>query len=276
MRYLKKTFEYLFILEKGKRFAVISVLSLPVSIVFAWLFPSGKYTTWLANYNNRPNTFWDAWTFNSGGYQYWIALLLAFILIMIFVSMSVNIISRSLRIGIFKVKSLLTELNDSFFPVLHGTLTYIILLSIYKTILSLLLMFWQNISNSHVYFALSLITMIVMFVGAVACFSFTTLYIPIMAFTGVRSRIAIYSSIRKSSSSLVSLMIAVLIPILIKTLIGSLIALKHDILLTFITDGVLNALLFSYMICFIMIAYYEIEQLKRQDYPREYFFKNKK
>jgi MFS family permease len=275
MRFFKKTIEYLFKLDKGKRFLALFFLALPAGFAMSAMAPGYVLTGWINNYSAETSSFWSSWTFGRGDYFFPIALGALLVCFLVFGSVMVTILTRSIKIGVFKVKGFFRDFNDSFFPTLNTTLLYISIFLIYKVITALLLQLWQSVLGDVAGLVLSIISMLVIFGLAMFVVTLTSLYLPVMAFTGKRSKFALTLSIHKGNKNFFSMMLAMGIPLLVVWVATSLVGLLDIRPLSFVISTVLYASLFAYLITMSVVAYVDIEGIKREDYPRGYIEKQK-
>lgn len=275
MRYLRKTLQYLLILENGKRLLTLFLISVPAGIAASFAFPTESVYEWIKNYSVGNTNFWQNWTLGGSRFAVWMGLLAMFMLLIFSISVMASIVSRSLRVGVFKVERLIYEFNESFFPAFFTVLLYILAYIVTKTIITLFLVLWQTLKFKALSLGLSLFTFALLLCGASLLLSYTVMFLPTMSFNGLKARDALIASVRKCGGKARKILPAIALPIAVVIVIGSLIAIFEIPLLSQIIDSVLYSLLFAYLLSLSMISYYEIEQLKREDYPREYFFRKK-
>jgi len=276
MTYLKKTLEYLFVLEKGKRVILLFLISIPAGIALSFVAPTGALTDWLRHYTLGNTDFWLLWNFGTKGYVFWIWLALLYFLTVFDVSVLSSVVSRSLRVGKFKIKSLVEEFNDSFFASFFTATVYLLLFLIGKTLMTLLLVLWQTVPSAPVSAILSVLMLVIVLFGLCIFGSFTLLFLPLMTFNGLRPRPSFVASVQKCGRTLWRIFPSLAIPIVVFSVSGGLIALFGIPLLSKTWDMAVYSLMFPYMVTLTMVSYYDIENIRREDYPREYFFRNMK
>lgn len=273
---MKKTLEYLFKLEKGKRFITLYFLSLPVGVTLAFTSPTWGYARWINEYTTGNTDFWYNITLGRGGYDIPIAMIFLFFAALFFLSVQSSVISRSLRVGVFKMTGMMKEFNESFFPSLYAVCFYFLMFVLFKCILGFFLVIWQNVVSVSLSLFLSVSSQIIISALFVLGISLTILFVPIMNFSGVKPQAALLSSLQKCSRHIIRIALAGGIPFVIVILAGVLIGLLRIPLLSEILDVLMFSFLFCYYVSFSMISYYELEQIKREDYPIEYFYKGQK
>jgi hypothetical protein len=275
MKFIKKTLEYLFVLEKGRRFLLLFVLSTPIGAAAAFLTPTRYYTEWILNFTVGDANFWHVFTFGRGGVAFPVTLAIFLAAAVIFVSAQATIVARSMRVGVFKAGKLFGELNESFYPSFFAVLIYTAAFIVFKTVSTLLLVLWQYLDYQAVAAVLSLLSLIIVYLSTVVFVSIASLVLPIMGITGLRPGPALESSVRKCSRHLKALALGIGLPIVVLTTAGALVGLTGNVLLSELADTFLYSFMFSYLTVLAYVAYHEIEEIKREDYPREYFYKGK-
>jgi len=229
-------------------------------------------TNWIREYPNVNNSFWHIWTYGLGGFRFPISIALIVITASVFGSVMVSIISRSMKMGVFKYGRFFRDMNESFIPTLFSAITYAGIYVGYKVLVTLLLRLWLRLSPVA---GLSLSIISILIACSVSAFfiSLITLLIPIQAFTGVKTKRAIGLSIHKANKSTLQFMFASAVPLIGVMIIRGLIGLLQLRVLSLILSCVSYAFLFAYAITLSMIAYTETEGIVREDYPRGYIKK---
>lgn len=276
MKYFIKTCEYLFKLEKGKRFFVLFLFALPIGVAIAAAMPQGSLINWLSDFNSA-TSFREAWSYNgninilvSG-----LAVPITFVLILFFLSVMTTVISRSLRVGVFKAESVFRDCNESFIPVLQGAFGYIVTALLLKVLMTLLLQLISRIELAVIAAILTAIVAVITYVGFFMLLTLGILYLPFMSFNGLGTFEAFIQAAGKLSGGTYRRMaFAVIIPSLIVPAIGMAVGVANSLIASVIVESVLNAVLLTYIVTLAFVSYYEILGLTREDYPREYFYYN--
>lgn len=276
MKYLKQTFAYLFLIERGKRVLLLYLLSIPVGISFAMMFPSYPFLQWVLRADAEASGFWSNFTYGINGYVYWIgagALLLTFV---VFVALASTVVSRSMRMGKFRIVSVLADINDGFFPAAYMALTVIAAVTLLKTASSLVVGLWFRLSNPVLVSILNGACTVA--IGVVAMYLATVLvaYFPLMIVNGLKPYSAFINSVRKCVRHKKHLFVGIFLPVATVTVGGILVSLAANPLASVLFDSFTYAFLVAYFIPFVLIAYYEIEGIGREDFTREYFFRKSK
>ncbi len=275
MQYFKKTMEYLFVLEKGKRFLTIFLLFLPVGFVAAFAAPNAVVFKWLSNFTVGDTDFWHAWCLNGnlnrdvtlGG------LCVAVVFIMFFFSVISTVVARSMRVGVFKLSGIFREFNENFFPVMAATLMYGAITIVIKTLMTAFFVMFQTFEDVVVAALFSCVVGILSFF--LLCFMATigVLYLPFMVFNGLRSFHAFTASASKITGKLqVKMFFAVTLPVLVCVGTGVAVGAARNVIASVVVETVTYTLIFTYIVTLTFVSYYEILGLKREDYPREYFY----
>jgi hypothetical protein len=276
MTYLKKTLEYLFVLERGKRAILLFLISVPAGVTLSFVAPTGMLTEWLSHYTVGNTDFWFLWNYGGRGLFFWIWLAVLYFLSVFCISVLSSIVSRSLRVGKFKINSLAEEFNDSFFAGIFTASLYMILFLVGKTLVTLLMVLWQTVRSVLFSAVLSGVTLLAVMFGMCVFGSFTLLLLPLMSFNGLRFRPAVAGSVQKCGRVLWRIVPALAVPLAVLAVSGGLLALIRISLLSKIWDIVAYSMMFPYLVTLTMVSYYDIENIPREDYPREYFFRNRK
>lgn len=279
MNYFKKTIEYLFVLEKGKRILILFLLALPMGISFAFLSSNTIFFNWIKDYSVGNQNFWHAWNFYGQIKSLHMFIASVGCIISTFFSYSVmtTIISRSMRVGIFKINNLFYEANENFFAVFSFTITAIIVGVIFKALYSLFFTLWQGINSLYVSMTLSIITLILSICFLSIIFTYVCLFIPYMSINGLKAKAALTESISKFGKTRTrKLFFSIFIPIVISLIIGSLAGFSKYRFVGIIVDSILYTFLCVYLLSISFVTYYHVEGLERNDYTQEYYFKNKR
>lgn len=277
MTYLKKTLEYLFVLERGKRALFLFLISIPAGIALSYVAPTGMLTDWLSHYTLGNTNFWLLWNLGrERGYVFWVWLAAAYLATIFCVAVLSSVVSRSLRVGRFKVNRLIDEFNDSFFASFFTATIYLVLFIMGKALVTLLMVLWQTVPSIILSAGLSVFTLCAVLFGLCVFGSFTLLFLPLMSFNGLRPRPAFGGSVQKCGRTLWRIVPAIALPLAAFAVSGGLLMLVRLPILSKLWDIAMYSLMYSYMVTLTMVSYYDIENIRREDYPREYFFRNRK
>ena len=66
--------------------------------------------------------------------------------------------------------------------------------------------------------------------------------------------------------------VAVFVPVLLVYVTGALVGMAENFIASIVVESVLYASTLVYLLTLSFISYYEINELPREDYPREFFF----
>ena len=275
MRYFKKTAEYLFKLEKGKRFLLLFLMSLPIGIAIAAANPVGALFDWLAGYETGNDSFAAAWTFGGTipAVPTGIAIAAAFVLMLFFMSVSVTVISRSLRVGVFKVNGIFRDFNENFIPVLQAVFCYSVAALLIKVLTTALIILPQGISNAALSATISAALLVGAYAAVALIMSIGILYLPYMTFNGLNSFHAYTAASSAVSGKTFPRMFgAVAVPLAVCLAVSFAVGAAGSRLASFIVEAVLDSALIVYFITLAFISYYEILGLVREDFPKDYFY----
>ena len=94
-----------------------------------------------------------------------------------------------------------------------------------------------------------------------------------MTFNGLRPMVALAQSANRVGGRVGARIFgAVFCPILIIYVIGALVGMAESFIASIVVESVLYATALVYLLTLSFISYYEINELPREDYPREFFF----
>lgn len=274
---LKKTLEYLFVLQKGKRFTVLFLMMLPLGFLLAVAMPANAYYSYIKSYSAGAIDFWSAWNFNGAvDYRWSLGALAVALIYYIFIgAVCFTVISRSLRVGVFDVKRPIYECNENFFPTMYSAFSYLALLLLVKALNTACLTLFSRNASVPAGLTFSIISIVAMYALVSYVLTIGTLYTPFMVFNGVNSlRAFVLSAGRINGRKCLRTYPALFLPVFGTVLVGALVGFFESALVSIIVETVLYACLAVYLITYPFISYYTINELKREDYTREYYYKH--
>ncbi|MBO7156437.1 MAG: hypothetical protein J6V83_03425, partial [Clostridia bacterium] len=99
------------------------------------------------------------------------------------------------------------------------------------------------------------------------------LFLPYMTFNGLRPLVAFTQATnRVGGRTLGKLYVAVFFPIIFNYIIGGLVGIAQSFIASVIVETILYTYSIVYLVTLSFISYYEINELPREDYPREFFY----
>lgn len=274
---LNKTLEYLFLIQSGKRFTVLFLMLLPLGFLLAVAMPANAYFTYITNYTTGTPDFWSAWNLNGAvDYRWSLGALAVALVYYIFIgAVCFTVISRSLRVGVFDVKHPIYECNENFFPTLYSALFYLAVLLFVKALNTACLTLFQQNESAAVGLTFSIIAIVAMYALVSYVLTIGTLYTPFMVFNGVNPlRAFVLSAGRINGRASLRAYPALFLPVFGTVVIGALVGWFQSSLASIIVETVLYTALAVYLITYPFVSYYTLNELKREDYPREYYFKH--
>lgn len=275
MTFFKKTLEYLFKLDKGKRFLALFVMAIPAGVGMALTAPVSVYKDWIREFQVGDLNFFSALTFNgvANPLRMVIAGAVTIILLLFSVSVMASVISRNLRVGVFSVNRLFTELNEAFIPTLSSVVTMALAVIVDKLLLGVLIVAFQCIPQVLLSLILSVVALVLSIALVSYIISLGILYLPYMTFNGLRPRVAFSESTSRFSGRKGGLIfLTVFIPVFFHFTLGALISIIGNIYVSFAVEAFSYTVLLVYLVALTFISYYEVNELPREDFPREYFF----
>lgn len=280
MIYFKKTLEYLFKLEKGKRFLFLFLIALPAGFGAAITAPHHVYKQWIETFEVGNLDFLSALMFGgtANPLRVVIAGAITIVLLLFSISVMASVISRNLRVGVFSVnRRLLHEFNEAFLPTSCAVITATLVVIVGKLLLGAMLVLFQTFPSVLIAEIMSLIALILNI--ALVCYfvALGILYLPYMTFNGLRPRVALAEAVNRTGGRLtLRMFMVVFLPMLLNYIIGGLLSLADNLIVSLVVETVMYAISLVYLVALSFVSYYEVNELPREDYTREYFFKQYK
>ena len=276
MLYLKKTFQYLFKLEKGKRFLLLFLIALPCGVGAYFTAPTYVYHNWLKDFSVGDKSYLSALFFNGNAspLRVVIAGVVTTIVLMFCISVMASVVSRNLRVGVFSInRRLMMEFNEAILPTFYAVLSAMGVVVVGKLLLATLIVLFQTITNVVLSAILSTFALFLNIALVCYAISVAILYLPYMTFNGLRPMVALAQSANRVGGRVGARIFgAVFCPILIIYVIGALVGMAESFIASIVVESVLYATALVYLLTLSFISYYEINELPREDYPREFFF----
>lgn len=276
MLYLKKTFQYLFKLEKGKRFLLLFLIALPCGVGAYFTAPTYVYHNWLKDFSVGDKSYLSALFFNGNAspIRVVIAGVVTTIVLMFCISVMASVVSRNLRVGVFSInRRLMMEFNEAILPTFYAVLSAMGVVVVGKLLLATLIVLFQTITNVVLSAILSTFALFLNIALVCYAISVAILYLPYMTFNGLRPMVALAQSANRVGGRVGARIFgAVFCPILIIYVIGALVGMAESFIASIVVESVLYATALVYLLTLSFISYYEINELPREDYPREFFF----
>lgn len=276
MLYFKKTFEYLFKLEKGKRFLLLFLLALPCGVGAYFTAPTYVYHNWLSNYTVGNKNYLSALFFNGTAdpYRVLIAGAVTVVFLLFSISIMASVVSRNLRVGVFSInRRLMREFNEAIFPAFYAVITAMALVIVSKLLLASLIVLFQTVSNVVLSAILSTLALFMDITLICYAISVAILYLPYMTFNGLRPFVSLASSANRLGGRVGARMFgAVYCPVILIYVIGALVGMAENFIVSLIVESLLYAFMLVYLLTLSFVSYYEINDLIREDYPREFFY----
>ncbi len=275
MKYFKKTLEYLFKLEHGKRFFVLCLLAIPAGIAVAFTARTVVYYDYFKSFEISTLSFLN--TFALGDLSdlkfMVIAGAVAFLGLIFGISVMSSVVSRNLRVGVFKLNLRLGyEINEAIIPSFSAIVTAFILVILAKIFQASLFMLASTFSSRIL--AIVLFICVVILELALVSFAISTavLYLPYMTINGLNPISALTQSIHGIENTKGRLFLCVFIPVFLKYVIAGLVAMAENFIVSLVVESLMNVLVLVYFVTLSFVSYYEINELPREDYPRDYYY----
>ena len=275
MIYLKKTFEYLFKLEKGKRFIVLFLLALPVGFAASFASPNYIYYKWLSNYSVGNLNFWHAMFYHGTADPVSVAIGAACTLVALMICLSVisSIVSRNLRVGVFSINRIIREFNECIFPSFYAIVLFALVAVFAKLLIAVLMVLFQTLKGVVLSAILSVLSLVIVVALVCLFISYGILFLPYMTFNGLRPLIAFTQAAnRVGGRTLGKVFTAVFPPIILNYITAGLVGIAQVYIASLVVETVLYTASIVYLVTLSFISYYEVNELPREDYPREFFY----
>lgn len=271
MKYFYLTLQYIFKLDRGKRFVFLMLFALPASLTLAHFFPITGYFQWFVNYSADYTTYSTLWLslMNRSTFQVGL-LILGYALLIMAVSAITTIIIRSVRIGKFQVKSLFYLINENFFPAFYLITFFILSLILFQSLVCLFLFLWQILPGVVLGYVLSLLITLIGLILVTWAFSNLVLWLPIMSINGLKPFPAIGTAYSKNNTTKKNFFVAYILAIVFLLIIGFVSYLFNKIwYISWIIDALNYAFLTVYFATLSILAYFDIEGITREDLVRK-------
>ena len=275
MKLVKKTLEYLFVLERGKRFLVLFIAALPFGLCAAFTLDGGAALKWISDYATHANGFSTAWHMGLSPLRtlFWHSV--TGVVLVPTLAFLGSVISRNMRVGAFRTDRIGRELNESFFPALTMTVLYIVFYLATRLLLTLFVLLWGRMGTLWLSAGLTALTAFIFIFLMGLLTEYNLLYFPIMVIQGITSTHAFGTAFNRMNLKFGQLTLAVAVPIFLKIVASFLLHFIKIPAVSYVLDGALNAFLLVYLGTASFVAYYESTSLERNDYTREYYYRKK-
>ncbi len=275
MKYFKKTLEYLFKLEHGKRLLVLCLLAIPAGIAVAFTAPASVHYNYLKSFEISTLNFLNTFALGDVADLKFmvVAGVVAFLGLIFGISVMSSVVSRNLRVGVFKLNLRLGyEINEAIIPSFSAIVTALILVIIAKILQAALYMLAHTFS-SRVFAVVFFIFILILVLALVSyAISIGILYLPYMTINGLNPVVALTQSIHGTENTTGRLFLCVFIPVFLKYAIGVAVAIAENFIISLVVESIMNVFVLVYLLTLSFVSYYEINELPREDYPRDYYY----
>ena len=270
---MKKTLEYLFKYDGGKRFFLTWLFLLPPCVLVGFFFPTTKYMDFLFGFRTTEYaTFGDLWTGVFPVFPYaWIALAAAAVLFVLGVGYVSSILTRHIRVGKLTFPNFFRSINNNFFPALTVTAFFLLTVFAAHVLFVLNAYIWVHLASRLLGLVMTVLFFLLILIGMAYLMSSATLWLPYMSFTGTyvfrALGIAFYKSRNRQRQFFLPCLFAVVFA-LAAGLAGYYCPLWY-------VDAIIHTLVYSVsltvMVTFTIISYCEVESVQREDLSRPFF-----
>ncbi len=274
MKYFSQTLAYLFRYGKGRRFITIFLISLVPSALLAYAFPVAEYFRFFFGFSSSSYPdFGSMWldTFNHDTKRL-VSLAISVVLLVLTTAYLTTVITRSIRVGEFRLTHIIHSINDNFFPASVVILFYFFTAFVAHNLFILLAYLFYQIKVK----VFGLVLSILVFLGVVALliylWSAITLWVPTMSFSGQYVTKAFVTSFYKSRSFQRYFFLPALV-VTAGVIVLSLVTYFATSLfyLGWVLNTIIYALTYTFILTFGPISYCDTEGITREDAARRYF-----
>jgi len=271
MGFFSKTFNYLFVHDKGKRFLLFSLFALLPCAAFAYFYPAGRFIGWFFNYVSvsRQSSWASLWVniFYIRPLEY-LYVAAAIVLTVFLLSGMTTVIIRPLRIGKFTVPKMSTLLGENLFPAIHTTAFIVISVLVTHTLSTFFLYLWTFFPNT-LGLILSIVTIFTFTFTAVYTYAAMTLWLPVMSMTGLSGVRALGTALACSRGHVGAFFGGFLVMFSL-ILVGAVISYFTAFIwwIGFIVTALSYTVVTVFCITHSTLAYFEAESITREDLVR--------
>lgn len=271
MKFVKMTIQYF----TPKKFIKLILVALVPAILLACISTMSTISDFLINYKRMDLSSFNAIIRKVSEFRFREIPIYIIVVAIFIIGLSVIIgtVERDMRVGDFKLKNFFRRVNNNAFAVGLTVLFFMGSILIMGILAAAFFFLWSFIKSQIIAHILSIATAIVLFILLLICWVNFLLIIPTMIITGQSTINCIRDSIRHTQGIFRQLIISISMPLLPTfLLIYTERALGLNI--EFILDVIINALLIVYYCVLMLIVFYEITGLLREDLnPRKRYFR---
>lgn len=262
MHYAAKTVEYIF-----KNFwrilllAIIPAVSLGLFTRPAAIFD--YYTN--VDYYGAKHDFWEVFVKISFFECVWWKILIGFVALAIITAVSLGIILRHFKVGQFSFGKALTYLNDNIIMVTSVFVVALFAITLAQFLISGIIMFVAVFATSFTqYVVFSVIGIIIVYFLMLILFSIGMMWSAELLETGASFFTGFGLAMRKIRGRVFSLFVGSIIPVSVLFAEACLFAYLN-VSFAFVINIVVYLFIYMYYVSFIMVAYYDISGIERED-----------
>lgn len=269
MKYLKLNLQYLFSYGKGKRFATLFLILLPLSVAAAFAMPTAQFTGWFIEYPGGYRNYLQLVAQMFSGFHWW-AMLIFLIVAVATVSVVMSLNNYCLRTGRLSVRYPARLLNDNLIPSFFMVLVAAIVMVLWFALLLLFVFLFHYIKNLILAQVVSILFFLFATFGLSAFFATIVLWLPVMSHNGIRPYKAIGYAVEKIGSVWWKSFFAT-VPITVMVLAVSVgMWFTGSVAACVAVDIIIYDIVFVYFISLCDIMFFDVEGLPREDMPRGY------
>ena len=273
MNNLRQTFSYLFGQGRGKRFIVLFLLLLIPCAILAYFLPLGSFVDFFTEYSSTGFSDWGSLYLSVFDFSVYtaIGLPVAFILFIFCLAYVATLITRHVHVGEFTLPKILYSVNENFFPALAFILFLTVITALSHLFFSLFAFTFMQISSRAFGLVLSIIALILLYLALICIVSPTTLWLPVMSFTGLYVGQALASAYYKSRRIAKSLIVPLFVISATVFAVSTVIRLTHIWYIEWIVNTLTYTTASVTYVTFAMLSYCDVESVKREDLAKKFF-----
>lgn len=271
MKFISKTFQYL----SFKKFFKLLLVALVPALLLAWKFSLNSMSDFLVNYKTMDLSSFNA-IFNVVSefqLRHLPIYIIIFVIFLVCLTEIIGAVERDMRVGDFTLHNFFRRFNNNFIAVSFTLLYFLISILVMAIAAAAFYFLWAVIAGTTTALILSIFTMVILFCLLGVSWAFFFLLVPNMIITGQSLFACLRDSVRQTRGIFIQLVIAIILPLLPAFGLIYLERALH-LELAFLLDVFINAVLIVYYPTLMLVVYYEVMGLAREDLnPQNRYFR---
>jgi hypothetical protein len=268
---MSKTFQYFSL----KKFFKLLLVALVPAILLAWKFSLNSMSDFIVNYKSMNLSSFNA-IFNVVSefqFKQIPAYIVIFAVFLVCLTEIIGAVERDMRVGNFTLRNFFRRFNNNFIAVSFTLMYFMISILVMAVAAAAFFFLWAVIAGQIASLILSIFTIIILFCLLGISWAFFFLLVPNMIITGQSLIACLRDSVRQTRGIFIQLVIAIILPLLPAFGLIYLERALH-LELAFLLDVLINAALIVYYPTLMLVIYYEVMGLAREDLnPQNRYFR---